>query len=345
MNTITKTSFGNLPTGQPIDLYTLTNSSGLIAKITTYGALVTELHTPDKTGRLQSVVLGFDNLRQYLDGHPYFGATCGRVANRIANGRFTLDGIQYTLAQNNGANHLHGGLKGFDKVVWNASPLRQETGPAVEFTYLSPDGEEGYPGNLSVSVIFSLTRDNGLKIEYSATTDKPTPVNLTNHCYFNLAGAGNGDILDHELMIAADGYTPVDDTLIPTGEITPVENTPMDFTSPQPIGSRINQVPGGYDHNYVLRGGGAPALAGRARSPKSGRTMEVWTTEPGMQLYTGNFLDGTLTGLGGTYGKHAGFCLETQHFPDSINKPNFPSVNLLPSQTYKTTTLYKFPTP
>jgi aldose 1-epimerase len=292
------------------------------------------------------VVHGFDNLEQYAKGHPGFGATIGRFGNRIARARFTLDGREYTLAANNGRNHLHGGLKGFDKVVWDARSLpATDHEAAVQFRYLSKDGEEGYPGNLSVTVTYTLTDDNALRIDYEATTDKATPVNLTNHSYFNLAG--EGDVLDHEVMIAADRYTPVDDELIPTGEITSVKGTPLDFTRPMQIGARIEQLkpkPGGYDHNYVLnRDGKALALAARATEPKSGRGMEVLTTEPGMQLYTGNFLDGKYTGVGGVaYGRHSGLCLETQHFPDSVNRPNFPSTILRPDETFESTTVFKF---
>jgi aldose 1-epimerase len=342
---VQKSSYGQLPDGTQIELYTLTNSKGVVAKIITYGALLTELHVPDRNGQLGDIVLGFDNLDQYLKGHPYFGATIGRVANRIAQGKFTLDGQPYTLATNNGPNHLHGGLKGFDKVVWKAEPIQSSDWAAVKFTYTSSDGEEGYPGNLNVTVIYTLTDLNELRINYSATTDKATPVNLTNHSYFNLAG--EGDILGHELMLAADRYTPVDDTLIPTGELAPVKGTVMDFTSPMAIGSRIGKLtnqPSGYDHNYCLTAGGKGlALAARVYEPKSGRVMEILTTEPGIQFYTGNFLDGTLTGKRGiVYKKHYGFCLETDHFPDSINRPNFPPVVLRPGQTYRQTTVHRF---
>jgi len=314
----------------------------MVAKITNYGTIITELHAPDRQGKNQDVVLGFDHLEPYLTKHPYFGATVGRVANRIAKGRFELDGKTHTLAINDGPNHLHGGLKGFDKMRWKAEP---QAGAAVKFTYTSPDGEEGYPGALAVSVTMTLTEANELRIDYLATADQPTPVNLTNHSYFNLAGSG--DVLGHELWIAADHYTPVDETRIPTGEIKSVKGTPMDFTSPQPIGSRFVQLhvkPVGYDNNFVLNSGGKGlALAARVREPKSGRVLETYTTQPGVQLYTSNFLDGSLTGKQGfAYRQHCAFCLETQHFADSVNHPNFPSVILRPGQTYSHATVYKF---
>ena len=344
---VIKLDFGRTGDGTPIDLYVLTNAKGVVAKITTYGAILTELRVPDRQGKLDDVVLGFDHLAAYLGGHPFFGATTGRVANRIAQGQFTLNGQTYKLAINNGPNSLHGGKKGFDKVVWKAGPVQVKDGVAVKFTYLSPDGEEGYPGNLNVTVVYTLTPDNALRIDYTATTDKDTVVNLTNHSYFNLGGTTPENVLGHELFIAADHYTPVDDTLIPTGEIAPVKGTPLDFTKPAKIGARIGEITskiGGYDHNYVLHSGGKSlALAARVHEPKSGRELEVFTTEPGIQLYTGNFLDGKLTGKGGiTYGKHHAFCLETQHYPDSINQPNFPSTVLKPGGAYQTTTLFKF---
>ncbi|MCU0249591.1 MAG: galactose mutarotase [Vicinamibacterales bacterium] len=345
---VDKSSFGTTKDGQAVDLYTLTNANGVVAKITTYGALLTELHVPDRTGAAADVVLGFKTLQGYEGDHPYFGATIGRVANRIAKGRFRLNGQEYTLATNNGPNHLHGGLKGFDKRVWKAQPVSVGGVPAVRFTYTSADMEEGYPGTLTATVTYTLTHANELRLEYTATTDKPTIVNLTNHSYFNLAGDGQGTILDHELTIMADRYTPVDDTLIPTGEIASVRGSVMDFNRSTPIGARIREVPGpapgGYDHNYVLsHGGGVLAMSATVREPKSGRVMEVLTTEPGVQLYTGNFLDGTLTGKAGVaYQKNGGFCLETQHFPDSINRPNFPPVVLQPGRTYKSTTVYRF---
>jgi aldose 1-epimerase len=348
-DSIEKVDFGKTPEGTSVDLYVLTNTHGVKAKIMTYGAILTELHAPDRDGKFEDVVLGFDDLASYLAGHPYFGATVGRVANRIAKGKFTLDGKDYSLAVNNGPNTLHGGEKGFDKKVWKAQPKETSDGPSVKFTYVSPDGEEGYPGTLTATVIYTFTNENAVKIEYHATTDKPTLVNLTNHSYFNLAGARAGDILGHELMIAADSYTPTDDTLIPTGEIRPVAGTPLDFTKPHTIGARIGQIPasvGGYDHNFVLRGGGQElVLAARAYEPKSGRVLEMYTTQPGTQLYTSNFLDGKLKGKGGVaYKKHQAFCLEAEHFPDSIHHDNFPSIVLRPGQTYSQTTIYKLST-
>jgi aldose 1-epimerase len=300
---------------------------------------------PDQAGKTVDVVLGFDNLAPYVKGHPYFGSTVGRVANRIAKGKFTLDGKAYTLAVNNGPNHLHGGLKALDKVVWKAEPVRSTDSPAVKFSYRSPDGEEGYPGNLDVTVTYSLADRNALRIEYRATADRATPVNLTNHAYFNLAG--RGDVLGHEMMLAADRYVAVDETLIPTGELKEVRSTPMDFTTPHTIGERIARVggsPNGYDHCYVLNSGGKSlALAARVTEPTSGRVMEMYTTEPGVQFYTGNFLDGSLTGKGGfVYRKHAAFCLEAGHFPDSVNQPSFPPIILKPGQTYQQRTEYRF---
>ncbi len=344
---VEKAEFGKLADGTTVDIYTLTNANGLVAKIMTYGATLTELHVPDKSGKMGDVVLGFDNLAQYEKGEPYMGATVGRVANRIAKGKFTLDGKEYTLAVNNGPNALHGGLKGFDKVVWTAEPVRRADGPAVRLTYLSRDGEEGYPGNLNVTVVYTLTNKNGLRIDYSATTDKDTPVNLTNHSYFNLVG--QGDVLGHVVMIAADRYTPVDDTLIPTGEIKSVKGTPLDFTTPTPIGAHIAETggnPTGYDHNFVLNSGGKSfALAARVYEPTTGRVMEMYTTEPGVQFYTGNFLDGTLTGkYGVVYQQHDSLSLEAQHFPDSVNHPNFPSIILHPGKTYRQRTEYVFST-
>jgi aldose 1-epimerase len=346
---VKREAIGKTNDGVAVDQYNLTNSTGTTARIITYGAILTELDVPDRDGKLGDVVLGFDNLKDYLEKNPFFGAIAGRVANRIAKGKFTLDGKEYKLAVNNGPNALHGGLKGFDKVVWKTEPEEVRDGAAVKLTYVSKDGEEGYPGNLTATVVYTLTNDNALRIDYTATTDKATPVNLTNHTYFNLAGAKSEDILDHELMIAADKYTPADDTLIPTGEIKPVKNTPIDFTKPRRIGERIDQLKdypgGGYDHNFVLNNSGKaePALAARASDPKTGRMMEMYTTEPGVQFYTGNYLDGKLTGQGGAvYKKHAGFCLEAQHFPDAVHHDNFPSIVLKPGETYKQTTIYKF---
>jgi aldose 1-epimerase len=345
---VAKTLFGKLPDGTAVDLYTLTNAKGATAKIMTYGATLTELHVPDRTGKMGDVTLGFDTLDAYLKGHPYFGSTVGRVANRIAKGRFTLEGKAYTLATNNGPNHLHGGVKAFDKAVWNAATVRRAAGPAVRFSLKSPDGEEGYPGNLDVTVTYTLSNDNALLIEYSAKTDRATPVNLTNHAYFNLAG--RGDVLGHEMMIAADRFVAVDESLIPTGELKLVANTPMDFRTPHAIGERITQVgadPTGYDHCYALNAGRTSrlSLAARVYEPTTGRVMEMRTTEPGVQFYTGNFLDGSLTGKGGeVYRKHAGFCLEAGSYPDAVNRPSFPSVILRPGETYRQRTEYRFTT-
>lgn len=345
---VARMDFGKTAEGTPVELYVLTNGK-MTAKVMTYGAILTELWVPDRNGKTGDVVLGFDNLASYLAGHPFFGATTGRVANRIARGQFTLDGKEYKLAVNNGPNSLHGGLKAFDKKVWKAEDASGPAGPAVRFSYTSPDGEEGYPGNLSVTVTYSVTADNGLKIDYTAVTDKATPVNLTNHSYFNLGGPASGDILGHELMLAADSYTPADETLIPTGQIAPVKGTPLDFTSPSPIGARFDQLTGeprGYDHNFVLRGDGkTPALGARVYDPGSGRVLEMFTTEPGVQLYTANFLDGKLTGKEGVvYKKHQAFCLEAQHFPDSVHHDNFPTTILRPGEKYTQTTIYKFST-
>jgi len=339
-----KEEFGRLPDGTLVELYTLYNSQSLRARIMTYGAIVVSLEVPDRDGNIADITLGYDSLAGYLETTPYFGAVVGRYGNRIAKGRFTLEGQEYNLATNNGENHLHGGLQGFDKVVWTAKPVREESAVGVELSYLSTDGEEGYPGNLSCVVTYWITEDNELRITYEAVTDKATPVNLTHHSYFNLAGQGRGDILGHELKLEADLYTPVDESLIPTGELRPVQETPFDFTTPHAIGARIAQVPGGYDHNFVLRsGGGELSLAAHVFEPTSGRLMEIFTSEPGLQFYTGNFLDGTITGkVERVYLKHYGFCLETQHFPDSPNQPDFPSTILRPGQTYQTRTAYKF---
>jgi aldose 1-epimerase len=346
MSTVQIEEFGKLPNGSAVRRFTLTNKNGVVAKLIEYGAILSELWVPDRNGTLGNVVTGFDNLAQYLNGHPFFGATTGRYANRIAKGRFTLEGKEYTLATNNGPNALHGGLKGFDKQLWNGEALPTKAGEqGVRFSYLSKDGEEGYPGTLNVVVTYTLTDENALVIDYSATTDKTTIVNLTNHSYFNLAGSG--DILNHELRVNADRYTPVNDQLIPTGDLAPVVGTPFDFQQGSRIGARFDQLtnPPGYDHNLVLKrnGPGLEAIAW-VHEPGSGRRMEVLTTEPGMQLYTGNFLDGKLVGVGGVaYKQHSAFCLETQHFPDSPNHPNFPSTVLRPGEMYKTTTVYRFP--
>lgn len=343
-----KTDFGRTRDGVPVEQYLLRNANGIVAKVTTYGATMTDLIVPDRDGRMASVVPGFDRLDGYLGEEPYFGSTVGRVANRIAGGTFELNGQTYKLATNNGPNHLHGGLKGFDKVVWRAEPHAGTDEPSVTFSYVSRDGEEGYPGNLSVSVTYTLTRQNEIRLDYTATSDKATPINLTNHSYFNLAGEGSGTILDHNLMIAADEFTEIDATLIPTRRM-PVRETPMDFTAPARIGARIDRVPGpppgGYDHNYVLRPHTDLVLAARLEDPKSGRVMEVLTTEPGVQLYTGNFLDGTIRGRSGVpYVKHAALCLETQHFPDSVHHPDFPSTILQPGQRFASRTVYRFST-
>jgi len=335
--------FGVMPDGTSVESYVLTNGK-MSVKVITYGAIVAEIHVPDRDGVLADVVLGFDSLEGYLSPQPYFGAIIGRVANRIARGSFTLDGKTYTLAVNNGPNSLHGGLKGFDKAVWK---VKNASGQSIALSYVSKDGEEGYPGNLSVDVTYTLTSDNALKIDYSATTDATTPVNLTNHSYFNLAGPASGKILGHELQLAADNYTPGDEGLIPTGEILPVQGTPLDFTRTTAIGSKIEQIPGipgGYDHNFVLRDRDPlkdPAAV--VHDPVSGRTLEVFTTEPGIQFYTSNFLDGSLKGKGGVvYGKQQAFCLEAQHYPDSVNHENFPSTILRPGSRYEQTTLYRF---
>lgn len=345
---VDKDKYGVTKDGAAVDVYTMTNANGMIARIITFGALLTELHVPDRTGAMADVVLGFKTLEGYEGPHPHFGGTIGRVANRIAKGKFRLGGQEYTLATNNGPNHLHGGNKGFDKRIWKAQTVPAVDGVAVKFTYVSPDGEEGYPGTVTASVTYTLTNRNEIRLDYTATTDKPTPINLTNHSYFNLAGEGTGDILGHELTLMADRFTPVDDTLIPTGDIATVRGTVMDFTRATAIGARIDQVPGaapgGYDHNYVLNhGGGVLAVSAIVRDPKSGRVMDVLTTEPGVQLYTGNFLDGTITGKAGVaYKKHSAFCLETQHYPDSINHPAFPPTVLEPNRTFKSTTVYRF---
>jgi aldose 1-epimerase len=346
MVNVQQQEWGKTADGAVVHLFTLTNRHGVAAKVTSYGAILTELHAPDRAGKSVNVVLGFDNLDAYLKGHPAFGATIGRFANRIAKARFAIDGVEYKVAANSGANHIHGGRKGFDKVVWQAKVLPPKNGEAaVEFSYLSKDGEEGYPGNLQVTVTYTLTAANELRIDYRAQTDKATPVNLTNHSYFNLAGSG--DVLEQELQLYADRYTPADDELIPTGAIATVKGTPLDFTKPEKIGARIEQLkprPGGYDHNYVINGeAGTLRLAARAREPRTGRAMEVSTTEPGVQLYTANWLDGKTRGTGGVvYPRHGGFCLETQHYPDSVNKPDFPSPVLRPGQTFRSTTVFKF---
>lgn len=343
---LTSRSFGKTAEGEEVKLYTLRNTGGMEAAITNYGGIVVSLTAPDRAGFFEDVVLGFDSLDGYLTDHPYFGAIIGRYGNRIGKAAFTLEGVEYNLAPNNGENSLHGGVHGFDKVVWTARELPPN---AIELSYRSRDGEEGYPGNLDVTVRYTLTDANELRIEYAAATDKTTVLNLTNHSYFNLRGAGDGDILGHEILIAADRFTPVGPTLIPTGELRGVKGTPFDFTLPVAIGERINaddeqiRHGGGYDHNFVLNSGGELALAARVLEPESGRAMEVRTTEPGVQFYTGNFLDGSIRGKGGNaYGKRSAFCLETQHFPDSPNRPEFPSTLLKPGERYESVTAYKF---
>jgi aldose 1-epimerase len=340
--------FGTMPDGQAVERFRLTNAAGMTVETIGYGGIITSIRVPDRDGRMDDVVLGFDSLEGYLGENPFFGAIIGRYGNRIANGVFTLDGERYTLAKNNGPNHLHGGEKGFDKVLWQAEPVAGQN--AIAFIRTSPDGEEGYPGNLTVRVTYTLTDRNELVVEYHATTDKATPVNLTQHSYFNLAGQASGDILGHELMLNADRYTPVSDTLIPTGELAPVEGTPFDFRTPTAIGARIDdahpQITNGlgYDHNWVLNGAsGDLRLAARVVDPTTGRTLEIATTEPGIQFYSGNFLDGSITGKGGAvYGHRTGFCLETQHFPDSPNQAAFPSTILRLGEEYRTRTVFTF---
>ena len=354
-STITKADFGKTSEGHAVEIYTLHNSKGAEARIMTYGGIVQSLSMPDKNGKFADVVLGFDNLDSYVkDSYvkscPYFGALIGRYGNRIGGGKFTLEGNPYTLATNNGPNSLHGGLKGFDKVVWTAKPSVGIRGPQLVLAYFSKNGEEGFPGNLEVTAIYTLTEDNELKLEFAATTDRPTVVNLTHHSYFNLAGQGNGDILGHIVHINSDKTTPVDSGLITTGEFKSVDGTPFDFRKPTAIGARINdpdtvlQYGPGYDHNWVVNKPlGQFGLQARVVEPTSGRVMEVWSDEPGLQFYAGNFLDGTLKGKGGVaYQIHTGFCMEPQHYPDSPNKANFPSVELKPGETYHNTIVYKF---
>ncbi len=349
---VRKESFGKTGDGRPVDLYTLTNSNGVEVRAMTYGGIIVSLRVPDKNGKMDDVVLGHDKVDGYLVNPPYFGAIVGRYANRIANAMFTLDGAKYTLAKNDGPNSLHGGVNGFNKVVWDASPIKNDKGVGVAFNCLSKDGEEGYPGNLKVKVSYTLTDENQLMLDYEARTDKATPLNLSQHSYFNLAGEGTGDILGHELMLNADRFTPVDQTLIPTGELRAVQGTPMDFTKPTAIGARIDDtyeqlvLGHGYDHNFVInRKNDSLTLAARVHEPTSGRVLEVYTTEPGVQFYSGNFLDGTITGKQGhVYKRRYGLCLETQHFPDSPNHPDFPSTILRPGTTFHSQTVFKFST-
>lgn len=341
---VTRQDFGKLPDGSAIDLYTLSNGKGMEARIMTYGAAVVSLTAPDKAGKYADVVNGMDNVEGYLKPVPYFGAAIGRYGNRIGGAQFTLEGQQYHTPKNDGDNTLHGGNRGFDKRVWTA----KESNGGVEFTYVSADGEEGFPGTLTAHILYTVTPDNELRIEYNATTDKPTVVNLTNHSYFNLKGQGEGDILDHQVTINADRFTPVDKGLIPTGELKAVAGTPFDFTKATAIGARIGQndeqlVFGkGYDHNWVLNGSGMKKAA-EVYEASTGRVMEVSTDQPGLQFYTGNFLDGTIHGKGGkVYAQRSAFCMETQHFPDSPNKPSFPTTELKPGEQYHTVTVYKF---
>lgn len=334
-----------------MDRYTLTNKNGVEMQVMNYGGIITSLRVPDKNGVVEDVVLGYDSLSGYLKTTPYFGAIVGRYGNRIANGKFKLDGKTYTLAQNNNGQSLHGGIKGFDKVYWSIEETTSAEGPSVKLKYTSKDMEEGYPGNLAVEVVYTLTNDNALKIDYTATTDKKTVINLTQHSYFNLTGNGKRDILEHVVTLAADKFVPVGKTLIPTGKLMDVANTPFDFRTPTAVGARIDSkdqqiaMGGGYDHCWVLTGADSTKAAATVYEPTSGRVVDVYTTEPGIQFYSGNFLDGTITGKGGVvYTKRFGLCLETEHFPDSPNQPSFPSVVLNPGETYKTQTVYKFST-
>jgi aldose 1-epimerase len=345
---VSRTPFGKTADGTPVEMFTLVNRNGMEVRAMTYGGIITSVRVPDRNGTLADVVLGFDTLEPYLVAHPYFGAIVGRYGNRIGKAQFSLNGQAYKLAANDGPNHLHGGLKGFDKYVWQADPLPDGVG--VAFSRTSPDGEEGYPGNLKVRVTYTLTDANALAIEYQATTDNATPINLTQHTYFNLGGHNSGDVLGHELTLNADRYTPVDATLIPTGELAPVAGTPFDFRKSIPVGARIDQSDEqlkrgrGYDHNFVLNGTpGVLRQAARVVEPKSGRTLDVTTTEPGLQVYTGNFLDGTVKGKGGAvYNRRNGVCLETQHYPDTPNKSNFPTAILQLGETYRSRTVWTF---
>jgi len=342
---ITRTEFGTVD-GKTVYLYSLTNAKGDLVKITNYGATVASWVSPDKNGNRTSVVLGFDSLSGYLAKPPYFGAIVGRYGNRIAKGKFSIGADTYTLALNNNGNHLHGGIKGFDKQVWEVAP-ENDSIPVLTLSYLSKDGEEGYPGNLKVTVTYTLTDDDGLKIEYNAETDKPTVLNVTNHSYFNLTGDHSNTILDHKVMIKSDYYTPVDSGLIPTGELKAVKGTPFDFNTPEKIGARIAQVPGGYDHNFVLnRADSSLQMGVTVTDTASGRKLEVFTTEPGVQFYTGNFLDGSIKGSNGVpFNKNTGFCLETQHFPDSPNQPKFPTTLLKPGEKFHSITMYRVSVP
>ena len=351
--TVHKTTYGKTADNVLVHAYTMRNANGVAAQVITYGGIITNLGAPDRTGKVADVVLGFDSLPDYVASSPYFGSIVGRYGNRIARGRFTLDGTTYKLAINNAPNHLHGGIKGFDKVVWKGEEFRSDTAVGVVLSYVSPDGEEGYPGTLTARVTYTLNGDNELAIDYQATTDKATPVNLTNHTYWNLRGEGNGDILSHVLMVNADSMTPVDATLIPTGAITPVAGTPFDFRTPTAIGARIDAADpqikngGGYDHNLVLnrKTPGELVHAVRLSEPTSGRTLDIYTTEPGVQYYSGNFLNGKPTAKSGhVYPYRSGVALETQHYPDSPNKPNFPTTILRPGETYRSRTVFKLGT-
>jgi aldose 1-epimerase len=352
---VTQSAFGTTPDGKTVDVFTLTNARGIEVRIITYGAAIASIKVPDRDGRFDDIVTGFDTLDGYIRQSQYFGVTVGRYANRIANARLTLDGVTYALAANDGTNHLHGGRRGFDRAVWTGTPFERDRNVGVRLTLRSPDGDEGYPGNLNVSVTYTLTPRDELIVDYTATADRSTPVNLTNHSYFNLAGEGRGDILQHVLTIDADRYTPTNDTQIPTGELAPVAGTPFDFRRPTPIGARIDaddeqiRRGRGYDHNFVLNGSRGTASTTRPRhaarlvDPTSGRTLDVATTEPGLQLYSGNYLDGTAVGKGGhAYGRRTAVCLETQHFPDSPHHANFPSTILHPGETFRSTTILTF---
>jgi aldose 1-epimerase len=347
---ITDEPFGTTPDGQPVSLYTLRNPGGIEARICTYGGIVVSLKAPDRNGKMQDVVLGYDDLAAYVKRNPFFGALVGRFANRIANAKFTLDGKTYTLAANNGSNSLHGGLKGFDKVVWEARTVLRMEGPTLELTHFSKDGEEGYPGNMIVKAVYTVTKDNALQLDYTATTDRKTIVNLTQHSYFNLAG--DGDVLNHEVFINADTFLPVNSAQIPTGELRSVKGTPFDFLEPHKIGERIHnpdpqlEMAKGYDHNWIInKGTNGLMLVARVKEPTSGRVLEVLTTEPGLQFYTGNNLNGSITGKGGrVYNQYAAFCMEPQHFPDSPNQPSFPSTVLKPELAYHSTIIYRFST-
>lgn len=347
---IEKKAFGQISKEVQAELYTITNANGVSMSVTNYGGIITELKVPDKDGNISDIVLGYDKVEDYIKASPYFGATIGRYGNRIAKGKFTLNGTEYTLATNNTPNHLHGGVRGFDKVVWNLEPFQNDNELGLVMKYRSQDGEEGYPGNLDVTVTYSLNNKNELRIDYLARTDKQTICNLTNHSYFNLKDGGASSILDHELQIFADQFTPIDPTSIPLGELLSVEETPFDFKEPKRIGEDINkeyvQIENGigYDHNFVLNGEiGKMTLAAKVSEPTTGRVMEIYTEEPGVQFYSGNFLDGSLVGKNGiVYNHRNGFCLETQHYPDSPNNPDWPSTILNPGETYKTSTIHKF---